>query len=275
MQYVRHSRPGSSWVELLVFIFIVCVLISFFISKTCGLREAAVRIQCGNNLKQVCLAVQNYHDTFGKYPQGTIPSAVLPPEKRLSWFVSLIPFLEFPDGRISPDKDRAWDAGNNRLLSDVEWKLLICPAAQAAARSPGWGFTSYIGMAGVGADAAMLPVEDKRAGFFGYDRVIRHKDIKDGLTNTMMVIESTSVGPWTAGGQSTVRGLDPDTRPYLATNGPFGLIHRADTIFHSNTVMSNIGFADGSVRNVLASVSPETLEALATIAGGDTPGDDY
>jgi hypothetical protein len=275
MTYARHSRPGFRWVELLVIIVIICAVSSFFISKICGLRDAAVRIQCSNNLKHVCLAIENYHDTFGKYPQGTMPSADLAPEKRLSWFVSLLPFLDFPDGRISPDKDRAWDAGNNRLLSDVQWKLLICPAAQAAARLPGWGFTSYIGMAGVGADAATLPVGDKRTGFFGYDRVIRHKDITDGLSRTMMVIESTSVGPWTKGGQSTVRGLDPDTRPYIATNGPFGLIHRADTIFHSNTVISHIGFADGSVRYVFASVSPETLEALATIAGGDTPGDDY
>jgi len=205
-----------------------------------------------------------------------MPSADLPPEKRLSWFVSIIPFLESDDLRISPDKDRAWDAESNRSLSATEWKLLVCPAAYAAARSPEWGFTSYIGVAGVGADAAELHGGDKRAGFFGYDRVIRRTDIKDGLMNTMMVIESTSeLGPWTAGGKSTVRGLEPETRPYLATNGPFGLKHLDDTVCRNKSVRSNIAFADGSVRFVLATVSPATLEALATIAGGDTPGDDY
>jgi len=111
---------------------------------------------------------------------------------------------------------------------------------------------------------------------FGYDRIVRLRDITDGPSNTILLLETvTDIGPWAAGGQATVRGLDPDRRPYLAPDGQFGLKHRTDTFFRSNPVGSNIAFADGSVRWVLSSVSSETLEALATIAAGDTPGSDY
>jgi hypothetical protein len=131
-------------------------------------------------------------------------------------------------------------------------------------------------MAGVGADAATLPLEDKRSGMFGFDRQVRLQDIKDGLGNTILVMETTTdLGPWAAGGASTVRGLDPEQQPYLARDGQFGLKHRTDTFFRTNPVGSNISLVDGSVRFLDANISSKTLEALATIAGGDTPGDDY
>jgi Protein of unknown function (DUF1559) len=193
----------------------------------------------------------------------------------LSWFVSILPFLEeayLP----SVEKKESWDAEGNEHLASWELTVLICPAIPEDSLASRLGITSYIGMAGIGADAATFPLEDKRAGFFGYDRRVRIKDITDGLSNTMLVLETTSeLGPWAAGGSSTVRGLDPENKPYLAVGGVFGVKHREDTIFRSNPVGSNIAIADGSVRWVLASLSSETLEALATIAGGDTPGDDY
>lgn len=218
----------------------------------------------------------NYRDTYGVFPQGTRPSPFLQPEHRLSWFVTLLPFVEHDDLWNRADKEQAWDAEGNRILATTELKVLICPATPENARTPGLGVTSYIGMAGIGSDAASLPLGDKRAGFFGYDRQIRNQDVKDGLSNTILAMETRSdLGPWAAGGPASIRGLDPEARPYLALGGVFGVKHREDTIFHSNPVGSNVASADGSVRWVLATVSSETLEALATIAGGDTPGDDY
>jgi len=239
-------------------------------------REAAARIQCGNNLKQVCLATLNYQDNYGIFPQGTRPSLDLPPEKRLSWLVSILPFLEQDILWSMADKEQAWDAESNRRLATTELKVLMCPATPKEARMPGLGVTPYVGMAGVGKDAATLPVENKRAGFFGYDREVRLNDVVDGLSTTIVVMETTfDLGPWAAGGPTTIRGLDPERQPYLACDGQFGLRHRVDTLFRTNPIGSNIGFADGSVKWILASVSSETLEALATIAGFDTPGYDY
>jgi prepilin-type processing-associated H-X9-DG protein len=173
--------------------------------------------------------------------------------------------------------DQAWDAQVNRHLATTHLQVYSCPGIPILAKPMEPALTGYIGIAGVGADAANLPRDDRRAGFFGYDRIVRREDIKDGASKTMMVMESTTeLGPWAAGGSSTVRPLDPEDRPYLALEGPFGVNHIDDILCRSPHVTSNIGFADGSVRGgVLASVSSETLEALATIAGGDTPGDDF
>jgi prepilin-type processing-associated H-X9-DG protein len=126
------------------------------------------------------------------------------------------------------------------------------------------GLAHYVGVAGVGEDAALLPVEDKRAGVFGYDRRTRPEDIRDGTGTTLMVVETaTDNGEWTAGGRATVRGLDPDHPPYLGRHGQFSSYHRAVT---------NALFVDGSVRALGSGMAPEVFEALATIAGGEDVG---
>ena len=176
------------------------------------------------------------------------------------------------------DRTKAWDAeencpprwrvhiaeeGNTRETLVGELKSFLCPANPAglgpALPSP----TSYLGVAGVGEDAAELPLSDCRAGFFGYDRKLSLKDIKDGAANTMAVAEAVDGGPWTAGGRATVRGLATG-RPYLGEGGQFSAHHHG----------TNVLLADGSVRPLTALVSPQVFEALATIAGGEAIPDD-
>jgi prepilin-type processing-associated H-X9-DG protein len=120
----------------------------------------------------------------------------------------------------------------------------------------------------VGAAAAQLPLSDPRVGFFGYDRQISLKDIKDGAANTMAVTEVPDGGPWTAGGNATVRGLAADGRPYLGNRGQFSSLHGNSTVFSWSTGV-NVLFADASVRSFAATLSPEVLEAMATTAGGE------
>jgi prepilin-type processing-associated H-X9-DG protein len=118
-----------------------------------------------------------------------------------------------------------------------------------------------VGVAGVGEDAAALPLTDRRAGFFGHDRKLTIGDIKDGTAGTLMVVEAMDGGPWTAGGRATVRPMAP---PYLGPGGPFSGRHR-----EIGTPVVNGLFADGSVRVLATAVSPTVLEAHATIAGDD------
>jgi hypothetical protein len=271
-----NLKQGFTRLDLIVVAALIGLLIALFFPAVFRTRTDVWRIWCSNNLRQVCLATLNYHDTYGVFPQGTRASRNLSPEERLSWFVSILPFLEQDNLWCSAAKDDAWDAESNSRLRTTELRVLICEAAPTAAFTSGLGMTTYIGVAGVGIDAETLPLEDKHAGFFGYDRQVRAQDIKDGLSNTMMVMETTrALGPWVAGGPKTVRGLDPENQPYLALDGQFGLKHRKDSLLRRGPIGSNIAIADGSVRFLTDSISRETLEALATIAGGDTPGDDY
>jgi prepilin-type processing-associated H-X9-DG protein len=97
---------------------------------------------------------------------------------------------------------------------------------------------------------------------FGYERQTTLADITDGLSYTMIVAESGRVGePWLAGGPATIRGLDTAELPYIGVGRQFGGVHPSGM---------NVGFADGSVRWVENSVNPRILEALSTIAGGET-----
>jgi len=137
-----------------------------------------------------------------------------------------------------------------------------------------------VGMAGLGKDAALLALTQPKAGVFGYDRKTRLREVTDGASTTIMVVETNSEnGPWSAGGFPTVRGVDPNGQDYLGYTGQFGSLHRTEesTLFKVYPQCSNCTFVDGSVRCLTKSIDPTTFEALSTIAGGEKidPSFDY
>ena len=132
-----------------------------------------------------------------------------------------------------------------------------------AEANPLEGATHYVGMAGIGEDAANLKVDDPGAGVFGYNRQTRIRDIQDGLSNTIAITEaSNDFGPWAQGGRSTLRGLTEE--PYI--NGPDGI----GSPFPGGM---NAGFSDGSVRFISENIDPDVFKALITIRGGERVGD--
>jgi len=234
-----------------------------------GLREAERQRDCKAHLQYYALSFHNYHQVFGSFPPGTVPNPMLPPEHRLSWFVGSWGFLG--DGELNIDPARAWDDPVNLRPTTtystveppetVEVSLFTCPSSPHA---EGQGYSrllTYVGIAGAGVDAATLPKAHPRAGVFGYDRVTTMADIIDGASGTMMVVETArDNGPWTAGGPSSVRGLDPARTPYVGKGRQFGGLHAGGC---------NVLFADGSVRFLREPVDRRMFERLATIAGGE------
>ncbi|MCI0378852.1 MAG: DUF1559 domain-containing protein [Gemmataceae bacterium] len=233
------------------------------------MREAAARAQCQNQLKQIALALHHHHDTHRCFPSGTVRAADLLPDKRLSWLASILPFVEQDALHKQLKPSQPWDAHENQAIRTA-LSLYVCPA------HPGWNASStqfethYVGLAGVGRDAALIDKQNPLAGFFGFERRITLKDISDGTSSTAAVVETgTDNGPWAAGGQTTLRGLDPAITEYIHENGPFGMKHKTDTFFRTNPVLANTAFADGSVRSVPSDLAASVIRALSTIAGGE------
>lgn len=238
-----------------------------------GFREDARRRQCANHLRQLGLGLHNYHEVFGAFPPGTLPNPALPPERRLSWIV--VGWSSgIGDGQIRPniDRTRPWDdplnrpptgySGNDRPAAMSEMVFPACPSGPDAGPGGDGSLLDHVGIAGVGLDAPALPKGHPRAGVFGYDRVTTLAEIIDGTSGTMMVVETArDNGPWTAGGPSSVRGLDPARTPYVGKGRQFGGLHAGGC---------NVLFADGSVHFVREPVDTRMFERLATIAGGET-----
>src|SRR5262249_24265665 len=131
--------------------------------------------------------------------------------------------------------------------------------------------TNYVGVAGRGADAATLPRDDPRAGIFGYDRKLKVEQVKDGLSNTLLLLDTArDVGPLLRGGPSTVRGVDPSDAPLIGDGRPFGGTHFSDSSFEWKTPRGgNVLLADGSVRKLSDGIDAYVLWKLATAAGGE------
>jgi prepilin-type N-terminal cleavage/methylation domain-containing protein len=87
-----HRRPrGFTLVELLVVIAIIGVLVALLLPAVQAAREAARRNQCLNNIKQLGIALQNYHDTFGRFPEGSIGRNPKDPSCNYSGFTGTPP----------------------------------------------------------------------------------------------------------------------------------------------------------------------------------------
>ena len=259
-------RRGITLIELIIVAAIVVLLVALLLPAVQKVREAASRMSCTNNLKQHGIACDNYASTSGgRFPPGTMPNPALPPEQRLSFHVALVPYIESSPLYRMIAKDESWDSpANVRALTEGGGaKYYFCPSWRSgtAPLSGHLAVTNYVGVAGVGADAAARPADAPGNGIFGYDRTIAMKDVKDGLGNTALMFETgREVGPWIRGGPSTVRGVDVDDAPLAGTDRPFGGTHPKGF---------NVLLADASVRFTSNDISPAILAALVTVAGGE------
>ena len=241
--------------------FTLPVAIALMLPAVQQAREAARRTQSKNNLKMLALAAHFHNDVHNHFPTGTVANPKLKPEQRLSWAWSLLPYLEQESLQKATDKNQSWDANANSILSQTVVPGFQNPSQTGLRRTASSG--DYVGIAGVGANAAMLPLTDPKVGMFGYDRKLSFRDITDGSSNTLMFGDSTTPNlSMFAGGPETIRGFSQS--PYL--NGPDGIGSP-----HSGGVQ--FAFADGTVRFISVDVDEKILEALATIRGGEVVGD--
>ncbi|MBW3542582.1 MAG: hypothetical protein KY476_20150 [Planctomycetes bacterium] len=192
----------------------------------------------------------------GHFPLGTVAADRLAPRDRLSWIAALVA-ADAPAGG-QPFWDQPWhDPLNDRFVRRPLPEFLN-PTVETQTGPNRYPATHFVGVAGVGADAAELPIDHPRAGVFGHERTTRMEDISDGAASTMLVAGVTGrLGAWAGGGSGTVRGFTRE--PYV--NGPDGFGTGEE---HGMMVL----MADGSVRRISADTSPLIVRRMAAMADG-------
>ncbi len=211
------------------------------------------------NQQKILSGLDDYRRAEGSYPAGAVGGALLPPQTRLSWLASLLPYQERRDWHRRLQFGYPWNSEQNTPVTTRPLATVVNPALGASKTDDGFPVTHYVGVAGLGKDAGGLSRSDPKAGVFGFGRTVRRQDIADGASNTIAVLGvCDDLGPWSAGGHATVRGLSE--RPYI--NGPDG--------FGSGQPQGMLaGMADGSTRFISKDIDPRVLEQMVTTHGGD------
>ena len=123
-----RPRRGFTLIELLVVIAIIAVLIGLLLPAVQAAREAARRSQCVNNLKQLGIALHNYHDVNGSFPPGNLAINGINDPVQTTWTISMLPGMEqtplynsynFSQFNFSPD---------NKTLRETRVATFICPS---------------------------------------------------------------------------------------------------------------------------------------------------
>lgn len=220
--------------------------------------EAASQADEANH-RRLLASLGGYQKAEGSMPAGAAGGSLLPPETRLSWLATMLPYFGHSDWHRQLEFSYPWNSPQNKPVSSRTLSAVVNPALGPARTEAGFPVTHYVGCAGVGADAGTLKADDPRAGVFGYGRGARSGDLAAGASHTIAILPvAREPGAWAAGGAATVRGLTQ--KPYV--NGPDGFgSGQPDGMY--------VGMADGSVRFVSKDVDPRVLEQLATVRGGE------
>lgn len=228
-------------VELLVVLAILGVLVAWF-WPTPGPKGINRRGVCNTNLKQIGLALLNYHDVYGSFPPAYIADKRGRPMH--SWRVLILPFLDHKALYDQYRFDEPWDGPNNSKLGAQFIRIYGCPSDP---HTDGNTDTSYVAVVGPG---TAWPGE----------KTTKLSAIKDGSENTLLVVEVHNSG---------IHWMEPRDlhigQMSLAINPPRG---QGMSSQHPNGAQA--AFADGHVGWLEDSTPPETLRALLTINGGET-----
>jgi prepilin-type N-terminal cleavage/methylation domain-containing protein/prepilin-type processing-associated H-X9-DG protein len=290
-------RRGFTLIELLVVMAVIAILIGLLLPAVQKVRDAAARMSCQNNLKQMGLACHNYHAALEKLPPGYTATGAYPgTAPGWGWGAYLLPYLE--QSNVANQINLALPVEGQPAIRNV-LKVFLCPSdpltATPFAITDPTGTTiclaapsSYAATCGSDASEVDDPIGN---GIFYRNSTTRLTDITDGTSNTVMmgdrawvdsqgiwagvptnaVIRAGSTNPW-----PTVTGPGPTL--ILAHNNWINIKTDADgglddfSSKHFNGV--NLVFADGSVRFIrsITADGPQRYAfwAMGTRAGGDS-----
>jgi prepilin-type processing-associated H-X9-DG protein len=246
------AGKSNAWLFVAIALAVMCLcgggmLVALLLPAVQSAREAARRMQCSNNLKQIALALHNYHDVHRCFPAAYLTDKDGKPLH--SWRVALLPYLEQQQLYEQYNFNEPWDSPNNLAVAQRMPDVFRCPSDPTNG-TPGSNLSNYVVVVG---DPAQQPLQT----MFVPNHWTRMSEITDGTSNTLMVVETASPVPWTQ------PDADPRMDQWLAqfAAGPKGSPS-------SHPGGANVAMGDGSVRFLSQSIDQQQLRLLLQPSDG-------
>lgn len=295
-----NNRFGFTLVELLVSIAIISVLIGLLLPAVQAAREAARRIQCANNLKQMGLASHNYADTMNSFPAGCLLLNPAWNDQRFYWSGQLMPFMEQTALYNTLDPNQPWDSFQPNIDAiRLGIPNFVCPSSAAPIvfdqNVTERKTSTYLGCASgvVAMETGPSPIlcDLQLDGALYTNSRTRHASFTDGLSNSMFIGECLFLpgvtGPDNNGGLQIIDHWQIGS-PGMANNEMSECLGTTAVginlyRFHPNTFIENIElgyssrhpgiiqgvFADGHVQTIQNSVDSKVWSAAGTRDQGE------
>jgi prepilin-type N-terminal cleavage/methylation domain-containing protein len=296
-----RRRSAFTLIELLVVIAIIAILIALLVPAVQKVREAAARLQCTNNLKQIGLALHGYHDTAKALPPGYCDVAPWPNDDAgpgWGWASYILPNLE--QTALQRQINYGLNVGSATApipaVRATVLPIFVCPSDRAVGTfvvtdggANSWVMAqgSYVACNGNdGVDDNSTPPHT--GAFVRGTKGFRFADITDGLSNTFFVGERCSTMALSAWAGVPLNAQVPSVRApgnysggsalVLGHCGPHlpndSIVTDADAMSSAHLAGVQFLMGDGSVRIILNSISQASYDAMATRAGNEVVGSD-
>lgn len=303
MQPARRFAPGLvrlgfTLIELLVVIAIIAMLIGLLLPAVQKVRESAANTQCCNNLKQIGLALQNYHIRTNCFPPGyqdknTNPASDAGSDQGPGWGWAAFLLNDLEQGNVYNQINFGQNVGVSSI-SQTFLTVFWCPSDQqlptfaVAGTSVTVAQGNYVAVNGV-KETSFYPGNNN--GSFLRNSRFRATDITDGLSNTLFIGERNSghsrttwTGAAPGGNVPALQSSDPPGNAELASALVLGhgsqshlpndpLLWDADVFYSGHSQGANFLFGDGSVRSITGSINGLVYENLLSRNDGNPIGD--
>lgn len=281
-----QHKPGFTLVELLVVIAIIGVLVALLLPAVQAAREAARRMTCQNNLKQIGLATQMFHDVKGHLPPASdIDSGqrenILDSETKSGPLLALLPYAEEANRFVRFDPNKSIDHPDNSGVAETSLSLYLCPSMTYDLGQSQLGATSYSPSTTTDSPWFVYQMDGSiNVPYQGITRsapVLSLVDVTDGLSSTIAFGEKDYFGGQIDSGPVWIGGYV--LHAFGSTYGPFNpkmppedesLEGEYMTAFRSDHP-GGVQFVmlDGSVHFIADDIDDDILDSLVTRAGGE------